>query len=59
MTLAIGSVNVGGVSLASAQVGFLSFVNEGPGLFESFTYNPFNTTLQTHEDDEPFVILSP
>ena len=58
VTLAAGNVNVGG-SLANVQVGIVSFINEGPGLFEVTTYDPFNTTVQTHFDDEPFLILSP
>ncbi len=58
VTLAAGNVNVSG-NLTNVQVGIVSFINEGPGLFEVTTYDPFNTTVQTHFDDEPFLILSP
>jgi len=58
VTLAAGNVSEFG-TLANVQVGIVSFINEGPGLFEVTTYDPFNTTVQTHFDDEPFVILSP
>jgi hypothetical protein len=58
VTLAAGNVNVSG-SLTNALVGIVSFINEGPGLFEVTTYDPFNTTVQTHFDDEPFLIMSP
>ena len=59
VTLALGTVNVAGPSLASAQVGILNFVNEGPGTFESYIYNPFDTSTQAKLADEPFLILSP
>ena len=59
VTLAAGNVNVSGSNVGSAQVGIVSFINEGPGLFEVTTYDPFNTTVQTHFDDEPFLILTP
>ena len=59
VTLAAGNVNVSGSNVASVRVGIVSIINEGPGLFEVTTYDPFNTTVQTHFDDEPFVILSP
>jgi hypothetical protein len=59
VTLAAGNVNVGGVSLAAAQVGIISFVNEGPGLFEIYIYDPFNTSTQAKMSDEPFLMMSP
>ena len=40
VTLALGTVNVAGPSLASAQVGILNFVNEGPGTFETLHLQP-------------------
>lgn len=59
VTLAAGNVNVAGQSLANAQVGIINFINEGPGLFEVYIYDPFDTSTQTKLDDEPFLILSP